>query len=187
MQLDFLMFCVAATMCGNVFATSQGSKDLNVRQIGSTPYACLPEGAPDIDLWSASVSESVTGVTAPQSRLTPVMRWAIRLEPEAKPFRLAQGRCIAFAQRLEGYEAAGPAYPLEPEKTYAFSVRAVGPQGGYWGGQLYEGVFCVQHNNDGSVSYLPYVYHADGTITYPPCSKYGVRPAAPDGIIPPLH
>ncbi|GLQ51609.1 hypothetical protein ACFFJT_15305 [Dyella flava] len=163
---------IATLACGTALALSRGSVRINTREVAGVLYACLPEGTKDVSVWSADVTEFVSGATAPVAKPpTPFTRWIIRLKSGAKPLVLSQGQCLAFGQHIDGYEQGDTIYPLEAGKTYNFSLRAVDPPNDFLGGQDYVGVFCVRRNDDHSLSYLPFIYQTDGSVTYPQCSK----------------
>lgn len=175
-----------ATLAGYASATSIGSVPINIRQILGLPAACLPEDqAESIALQSASVSEVPEAIVAPPNGWpSPLQRWAIYLEPGAKPLILRPGECIVFGKPVAGYKQNGETYPLEPGKTYSFGLRR-GDRGNRWIPDLYSGSFCVTRSPDGTQEYLPYIHHSNGTMTYPSCGRYAGLPAAPDGFNPP--
>lgn len=165
---------VGFSMCAT--ATSIGAKHLNIRQILDKPAACLPEDAGEsIELNTAFV----TGDSPEVPR-----QWAIQLIPGSKPLVLHSGECIAFGQSIDGYRQLGEFHALEEGQTYDFGLRR-NDRLNDWVSKVYVGLFCVQRAPDGHLTYLPYVYHSNGTIIYPPCGHYVGLPPAPDGISPP--
>ena len=176
--VTIVVFLLAINLIDSTWATSLGSKPLNVRQIEDLPVACLPENEGE------SIALNAADVAADDSVEGPKGRWAIELVPGAKPLTLHPGECVAFGKLIDGYRQVGEIQPLEEGKTYSFGLRR-GDRINDWVSKLYVGVFCVMRLSDGRLAYLPYVDHPDGTTTYPPCGHYIGSPPAPDGINPP--
>jgi hypothetical protein len=177
---------LAATFAGNATATSTGASQLNIRQMGDAPAACLPESERDsIELESAHVTWTSRATGARAGGHPPVhYPWAIDLIPDTKPLVLHPGECIVFGERIAGYKQDGEIQPLQIGETYSFVLRRY-TQHNSWLNPYYRGAFCVARSPDGHLAYLPYIYNSNGTITYPSCGRYAGLPPAPDGASPP--
>ena len=179
MKPSLITTLVIALFACHASATSIGTKDLQIKQIGSRLMACLPEDHDEsIALNSAYVVEDDNG----PRKFT--HQWAIELTPGAKPLVLRPGQCIGFNEAIDGYKRNGDVHDLEPGKTYDFGIRR-NDRLDEWVVTRYVGMFCVQENRDGSRSYLPYINHPGGYATYPVCGRYIGRAPSPDGIVPP--
>lgn len=152
---------------------------LVIRQIDHLPAACIPvSDTKSMTLKFAGVWEDSHGQSEFPSQ------WGIEWVPGAKPLLLRAGQCVVFGQAIDGYRLVGDMHPLKAGRTYNFSLRELN-KANDWSGMRYSGMFCVQENTDGTLSYLPYVTHKDGTVTYPACGRYIGSPPAADGIVPP--
>lgn len=170
----------------DAFATSRGSADLSIRVIAGLPAACLSVNEKEgIALTSAHVTKVVDAIRAPANGWPASHRpWSIELMPHAAPLLLHPGDCVRYGMRIPGYRQAGETYQLEAGETYSFVLRR-DDRSHQWIPDLYSGAFCVARAADGKLTYLPYIHHPDGTMTYPSCGRYAGLPPAPDGISPP--
>jgi hypothetical protein len=175
-----IIFVLLAVIGGdNASASSFLPNPLRITQMTDVPSACLTEGdGQSIQLNRAYVMENSLwgGVAAHQ--------WIIELIPGAVPLTLHPGECVAFGQRISGYEQHDGLKRLEVGKTYVFVLER-GDRLTERVSRNYVGAFCVRRLSDGHLAYLPYVDHPDGTTTYPPCGRRIGGPPAADGIIPP--
>lgn len=178
--LVFALFTLAISGgFGHAHAISSLPHDIDIREIGGNPAACLPSthGAP-FQLQSAYLVESQqTGEEANQ--------WALDLEPNGKPAMLRPGDCVVFGTSITGYSEKRGIKQLEEGKTYTFVLQR-GGQFKRWWNPNYIGSFCVNRLPNQQMAYPQYIHHPDGTTTYPPCARRQIGgPPAPDGISPP--
>lgn len=157
-------------------ATSFLPNRLDIKQISDAPAACLPKDGQRILLQSAYTMENT-----PQTKST--HRWKIEHVNDSKAKTLHPGECVIFGKPIDGYQQSDT-LKLEDGKTYVFVLER-GDRQHAFSSSKYVGAFCVSRTPTGERAYLPYLYHQDGTVTYPSCGRYIGHPPAADGIVPP--
>jgi hypothetical protein len=182
MKLCTVIVCfllITSALGGGASACAEGVKQLSVREIAGAPAGCLPENeGKSIKLERVLVGDDYAENAESQ------YLWAIELIPGAKPLTLRPGECVAFGKPIEGYRQVRELRPLEEGKTYGFAFHELDDQIKDFVDKTYLGYFCVQRATNGRLTYLPYVEHQDGTITYPTCGRYIGGAPAKDGIVP---
>ncbi|WP_144240761.1 hypothetical protein [Dyella japonica] len=177
MRLLALMLMLCA-MAGRPVVAQEGYYGLTplaIRQVGKAPVACL---APDDEPFTLA-AVAVVGL----DDIWPPRPWALTLRDGAMPITVKPGKCVSYRANLVGYKQVGGDRHLEIGETYAFTMRRTGEDQDP-GHALRVGLFCIEQSAGKARQFLPYNFHADGSVTYPRCGKYVGRKAAPDGVIP---
>ncbi|WP_241023480.1 hypothetical protein [Paraburkholderia sp. Ac-20340] len=141
-SLIAVLLCWFCASC--VSAMSQGSIDLDIRQVDGKPAFCLPAsddtGSNPIQIRRVGVSRS-TGVTTPA-----VTYWNATLPDSAPPVYLKRGECLVYGQTVSGAIVDTPAKPLNANNYYDVTIMHAGETGA-----VYSSIFCVLRQADGSI------------------------------------
>jgi hypothetical protein len=160
--LSFLASVTIAFVVPSSYATSFGHVESGkIISMAGNPAICLPEsfkGAFPVGWFVISNSHSKN-----------IASWAYSLRSGEKPLELKGGECIVYKNPPLGYESTGGArgkqfFQLQENNTYVFRVS-----GADFPHDTYRGIFCVRKNINGSLSYLQYIYAADGREITPSC------------------
>ncbi|RDS79732.1 hypothetical protein DWU98_16845 [Dyella monticola] len=171
--------CLLICLYGGANAASSLPNRLDLRQIDGLPAGCLPKDYGDV----IKLDRAYIVPQIPVGKGTD-FRWSLEREQDAMPVRLRPGNCVVFGRPLKGYEYerhGGTQWVLG--QTYVLVVERI-DEPGIRGRLNYVGAFCVMHQPDKELAFVPYIDHADGTTTYPACGRRIGGPPAPDGFRP---
>lgn len=136
---------VAPWLVGYATAASHGPIELEVKQIGKQPAACLPLKDSRGDQPVPIVSVGVWRATGPNSVED---EWEVTIPATSAPLTLERGACVVYGQKIDGAIVETQPRRLESGASYAISFVPIE------NGPSYSVAFCIKRTPDGGIAVI---------------------------------